>query len=94
MKIKDFKKYVDEAYKKGEDNDVEFWLQLEDEEVMCELESIGQFHIVRDMTITVKPIGNKIYSSKELTEEQLDLKEQRDKVIKKLQKIESVLIED
>lgn len=94
MKIKDFKKYVDEAYKKGEDNDVEFWLQLEDEDVMCELESIGQFHIVRDMTITVKPIYNKIYSSKELTEEQLNLKEQRDKAIKKLQKIESVLIED
>lgn len=94
MKIKDFKKYADEAYKNGEDNDVEFWLQLEDEEIMCELESIGQFHIVRDMTITVKPIENKIYSSKELTEEQLDLKEQRDKVIKKLQKIESVLIED
>ena len=76
MKIKDFKKYVDEAYKNGKDNDIEFWLQLEDEEVMCELESIGQFHIVRDMTITVKTIGNKIYSSKELTKEQLDLREQ------------------
>lgn len=36
MKIKEFKKYVDEAYKNGKDDDVEFWLELESEDVMCE----------------------------------------------------------
>lgn len=94
MKIKEFKKYVDEAYKNGKDDDVEFWLELENEGVMCELKSIGQFHIKRDMTITVSPNGRKIYSSKELTKEELDLKTQRDNLVKKLQTIESVLLED
>lgn len=46
------------------------------------------------MTITVSPNGRKIYSSKELTKEELDLKTQRDNLVKKLQTIESVLLED
>lgn len=95
MKIKEFKKYIDEAYKKSDNGneEVEFWLQLEDEVVLCELESIGQFHIVKDMTVTIRPNENKIYSNKELTDEELNFKKQRDELIKKIQRIESVLIE-
>ena len=94
MKIKEFKKYVDEAYKNGENDNVEFWLELEDDSIMCELESIGQFHIVRDMTITIKLSGSKVYSSKELSDEQLDFKEQRDNLERKIHKIQRIINED
>ena len=94
MKIKEFKKYVDEAYKNGKDDNVEFWLELEDDSIMCELESIGQFHIVRDMTITIRPSGSKVCSTKELSDEQLDFKGQRDNLERKIQKIQRIINEN
>lgn len=77
MKIKELYDCLEQAI--GEDKkfgecNIEFWLQLEDEEVMCDVCDVGQYHIIPDMTITVKPESDKIYSTEPLSKEQLDYK--------------------
>lgn len=90
MKISEFKKYVDEAYKKGKDADVEFWIILDDgTEFIAELESLGQFNFIPDMTVTVKPANNeqKIYTTKIVDEKQFDYREAYTKLVKEINKL-------
>lgn len=95
MKIKELKQFIDEAYKKGKENDVEVWLRLDDgEEIIGEIESIGQFNIVPDMTITFKPAGDKIYGSRPLTKEQLDYKRKYENLQKKINKFLDLVMEE
>lgn len=94
MKIAELKKYVDAAYKKGKDCDVEVWIELEGSSILGEIESIGQFNFVPDMTLTIKPKGNnKIFSTKPLSKEQFDYKQKYEKISKKLEKLKGILNE-
>lgn len=95
MKISKLKELVDIAYEKGPDCDVEIWLHLDnDEEILCEIESVGQFNIVPDMTITFKSIDGKVISSEPLSEEQLDYKKRYNKLQQKINKALNVLTEE
>ncbi|MBR6689738.1 MAG: hypothetical protein IKL65_00205 [Bacilli bacterium] len=95
MKIIELKELVDKAYEKGKDCDVEVWLHLDDdEEVMGEIESIGQFDLVPDMTITFKTNEGKVFGSEPLTEEQLNYKNRYEKLKKKICKVSEILVEE
>lgn len=90
MKIAEFKKYIDEAYKKGKDAEVEFWIKLDDEtELIADLESLGQFSVIPDMTVTVKPSNNeqKIYTTKIVDEKQFNYREAYKKLVKEIKKL-------
>ena len=89
MKIKQLKELVDNAYKNSKEGnaEVDCWLQLEDDTVMCDIERVGQFQVIPDMTITFKPTGDTIYSYSELTEEQLDYKKKYEELEKRLEEI-------
>lgn len=92
MKIKELKEYIDEAYTRGKECDVEFWLKLEDDVIMCDLESIGQFNIIPDMTITIKIADEqKVYSTKKLTKEQIDYRKKYEELSKTLEEIRALL---
>ena len=95
MKIKELKEIVDKAYKNGEENDIEFYIELNDTTIMCDLERVGQFHIIPDMTITFKISSEtKIYSSKPLTKEQINYRKKCMKLEEKINAIYSILNED
>ena len=90
MKIKELKEFVDKVYKIGEDCDVEFWIELDDgNEILAELESIGQFHVIPDMTLTIKPMNkdNKIYTTEIIDEKQFDYRKKYQELCKKINKI-------
>lgn len=93
IKIKKLKELVDNAYNNSNNGEaeVECWLQLEDDCVLYDIDSIGQFHVIPDMTITFKPRTNKIYSSNILTEEQLNYKEKYEELKNRLDKIRNLL---
>ena len=94
MKIKELKELVDKAYEKGKDCDVEVWLHLDDDtEVFGEIERIGQFNIVPDMTITFKTNEKKVFGSEPLTEEQLNYKNRYEKLQKKINEALGILTE-
>lgn len=83
MTIKELYDNVQQAYNKTKDAsscDVEVWLQLEDKSIPCEITSIGQYNIIPDMTLTIKPIDDKIYSTKPLTPEEIDYKQKYEKL--------------
>lgn len=90
MKIKELKKYVDKAYENGEECDVEFWIELDDgQSFIADVESIGQFNLVPDMTITVKPKneGNKIYTTKIVDVEQFNYRDAYQTLVKNLEEL-------
>lgn len=92
MKIKELKEIVDIAYKNGKNNDIEFYIQLEDLTIMCDVESIGQFHVIPDMTLTFKLSDDtKIYSSKPLTGKQIGYRKKCRKLEEKINAIYSIL---
>ena len=98
MKIKELKKYVDNAYKKGKECEVEFWIKLDDgTDIISELDSIGQFSFIPDMTITIKPKNNeqKIYTTKIIDEKQFNYRKaylDLQKEIQRLYKFEENII--
>lgn len=95
MKISELYAYIEQAMgenKQNADCDVEFWLHLQDTQVICELESIGQFNVIPDMTITIKPNDNKIYSSKELSKEELEFKQKYENLQKRIEKVSYILL--
>lgn len=90
MKIKELKEIVDKAYKNGKESDVEFWIKLDDgTDLFAELEDIGQFSIVPDMTLTLKPSDKerKIYTTKIVNEKQFDYKNAYQKLVRKIQEL-------
>ena len=90
MKIKELKELIDKAYENGEGCDVEFWINLDDgTDILAELESIGQFHFVPDMTLTVKPANtdNKIYTTKIIDEEQFNYRDKYNHLVEQLKNI-------
>ena len=90
MKIKELKEIVDKAYENGKECDVEFWIKLDDgTDLLAELENIGQFGFVPDMTLTVKPSNNEknIYTTKIVDEKQFDYKNAYQKLVKKIQEL-------
>lgn len=90
MKIKELKEIVDKAYKNGEECDIEFWIKLDDgTDLLAELEGIGQFSIVPDMTLTLKPAndGAKIYTTKIVDEKQFVYREAYEKLFKEIQRL-------
>ncbi len=93
MKIKELKQLVDKAYKnsnKGEAS-IEIVLKLEDDYITCKIDSIGQYHVIPDMTIGIKIEGEKIYSSKKLTPKQLDYKRKYEELEKRLIEIKKII---
>ena len=99
MKIKELKEFVDKAYENGKECDVEFWIKLDDgTDLLAELESIGQFYTIPDMTLTLKPSDKerKIYTTKIVDEKQFDYKKAYQKLVRKIQEIyqfeENILI--
>lgn len=99
MKIKELKRIIDKAYENGKECDVEFWIKLDDgTDLLAEVEEIGQFSIVQDMTLTVKPSDNerKIYTTKIIDEKQFDYKNAYQKLVRKVQELnqfkENILI--
>lgn len=96
MKIKELKRYVDKAYKKGKDCKVEVWFLLDDDtSIMCDIDSIGQFHIIPDMTITFKISdgNNKIYCSEPISKEQMDYRKKYNNLKREAEKISEILRE-
>lgn len=90
MKIKELKEIVDKAYENGKECDVEFWIKLDDgTDLFAELEDIGQFSIVPDMTLTLKPSDKerKIYTTKIVNEKQFDYKNAYQKLVRKIQEL-------
>ena len=90
MKIKELKEIVDKAYENGKESDVEFWIKLDDgTDLFAELEDIGQFSIVPDMTLTLKPSDKerKIYTTKIVNEKQFDYKNAYQKLVRKIQEL-------
>ena len=58
MKIKELKKLVDLAYKESSHGnaDIEVWVEFKHQPpVVCKITKIGQFNLIPDMIITVKP---------------------------------------
>lgn len=51
MKLEEFKKIVDDVYEKCGDVDIEF---LNSKGNLLELESVGHFNFVKDVTMTFK----------------------------------------
>lgn len=87
MTIKELKSYVDNAYEKGENCNVECWIKLDDNtEVLADIDSIGQFSIVPDMTLCLKPLNteNKIYTTSIIDESQFEYREKYKKLCKKI----------
>ena len=93
MTIKELKEIVDKLYENSNKGsaDVEAWLQLEDDTILCEIERIGQFNIIADMTITFKPVSDKVNNTQTLTEEQLDYRRKYEELEKRLNKIRDII---
>lgn len=85
MKIGELYDLLGKAIEKDEfckNCDIEFWLKLQDDEIPCYIDSIGQFSVIPDITLTVAPNSNKIYSTRELTKEEYDYKTKYDNILK------------
>lgn len=94
MKIIELYNLLDKAIKDNEnckECDIEFWLHLVDDNVLCSLESIGQYGVIPDITIAVKPNNNKIYSSNELSEENLNYKKKYENLKNKIIRASNIL---
>ena len=90
MTIKELKQIVDKAYEKGKECEVEFWINLDDgENILAELEGIGQFSVIPDMTLTLKPSNkeNKIYTTKIVDEKQFDYRKAYQELTELISKI-------
>lgn len=87
MRIAELKKYVDKAYKKGPNCDIEVSIVLDDgTSTFATIDRIGQFNIVPDMTLIIKPEGEKLLTSRKMTEEELDYKRKYENLNKKINK--------
>lgn len=96
MTIKELKDIVDKAYNKGKDCNVEFYLQLnEDESAMVDISYIGQFNVIPDMTISFKLTNDSIdLKSKKLNAKIVDYEKKYRELKNKLDKIEKILYEE
>lgn len=66
MTIKELKEYVDAAYTNGEQASVEFWLNLKNgSSIELYVDSIGQFNIIPDMIMELRPMNEDEDISKE-----------------------------
>lgn len=94
MKIIELYNLLDRAIKDNEsckECDIEFWLHLTDDTILCSLENIGQFEVIPDITITIKPNDDKIYSSNELSEEDLNYKKKYENLKNKIIEASNIL---
>lgn len=96
MTIKELKNIVDKAYDVGEDCDVEFYLTFnEDEQFMVDIDYIGQYGLIPDMTIGLKLIDDNIdLKSKKLNAKTVEYKKKYKVLKNKLDKIEKILYEE
>lgn len=96
MTIKELKDIVDKAYDVGEDCNVEFYLIFnEGEQFMVDIDYIGQYGLIPDMTIGLKLIDDDIdLTSKKLNAKEIDYKRKYKKLKNKLDKIENILWEE
>lgn len=96
MTIKELKNIVDKAYDVGEDCDVEFYIAFnEDEQFMVDIDYIGQFNAIPDMTISFKLTNDSIdLKSKKLNTKTVEYKKKYKVLKNKLDKIEKILYEE
>lgn len=96
MTIKELKNIVDKAYDVGEDCDVEFYLIFnEDEQFTVDIDYIGQFNAIPDMTISFKLTDDSIdLKSKKLNTKTVEYKKKYKVLKNKLDKIEKILYEE
>lgn len=96
MTIKELKNIVDKAYNKGKDCNVEFYIEVnEDEQFMVDIDYIGQFNAIPDMTISFKLTDDSIdLKSKKLNTKTIDYKKKYRELKNKLDKIEKILYEE
>lgn len=94
MTIKELKNYIDKAYEVGPEYDVEFWIKLDDGiEILADIDSIGQFSVIPDMTLSVKPKNSdlKIYTTKITDEEQFNYRKKYIQLKEQIQNLYNVL---
>lgn len=96
MTIKELKDIVDKAYNKGKDCNVEFYIKVnEDESFMVDIDYIGQFGVIPDMTIGFTLTDDSIdLKSKKLNAKIVDYKKKYRELNNKLDKIEKILYEE
>lgn len=77
------------------DREVEFYIKLSDseDEIPIELDNVGQFGIIPDMTMTFEPAeGEKLISSAPLSAEQLDYKSRFNDLVSEINKSTTELL--
>lgn len=96
MTIKELKDIVDKAYGKGEDCNVEFYIAFnEDEQFMVDIDYIGQYGLIPDMTIGFALTDDSIdLKSKKLNAKTVEYKKKYKVLKNKLDKIEKILYEE
>lgn len=96
MTIKELKNIVDKAYAVGEDCNVEFYIKVnEDEQFMVDIDYIGQYSLIPDMTIGFALTDDNIeLKSKKLNTKTIDYKKKYRELKNKLDKIEKILYEE
>ena len=96
MTIKELKNIVDKAYDVGEDCNVEFYIAFnEDEQFMIDIDYIGQYSLIPDMTIGFALTDDSIdLKSKRLNAKTVDYKKKYRELKNKLDKIEKILYEE
>ena len=96
MTIKELKDIVDKAYSKGKDCNIEFYLLMNDQEqYMVDIDYIGQFNAIPDMTISFKLTDDSIdLKSKKLNAKTFEYKKKYKVLKNKLDKIEKILYEE
>lgn len=96
MKIKELKDIIDKAYENGRGCDVEFYLAVnEDESFMVDIDYIGQFNVIPDMTIRFTLTDDSIdLKSKKLNAKTVDYKKKYRELKNKLDKIKNILYEE
>ncbi len=96
MTIKELKNIVDKAYDVGEDCDVEFYLTFnEDKQFMIDIDYIGQYGLIPDMTIGFALTDDSIdLKSKKLNAKTVEYKKKYKVLKNKLDKIEKILYEE
>lgn len=96
MTIKELKRIVDKAYKKGKDANIEFYINLNsDESIMCDIDYIGQFSVIPDLILEFKVNDNNIdLIINKLNTYELYYKKKYKELKNKLLKIEEILGDD
>lgn len=96
MTIKELKQIVDEAYTKGKECDVEFYLVLNaKEQYMVDIDYIGQFNAIPDVIISFKLIDDGIdLTGRKLNAKTVNYKKEYKSLKSKLDKIEKILYEE